>query len=249
MGINYKYLLFTLFCFLSIGVESALSQPLETTIPKSSTSYEVGFTFHKLAGTEPNYKKWVDVYLGEKLSTYGEEGKKEQFRRAHSSFRNQFLNYNLNTHDTIIINLPAMIEIVSFENRYLMNIDVGSDADFIIKETPEMKINLVVPELEDKLKHIIPEHEYKHIIKASNLNFEKPQSIRLILKLKPVSVDAKKPAQIGKDEYWLMLMKFESYEIWHPYNDTKYWSFTSEEDRKKELMDLRSLYKSPNDDN
>ena len=212
--------------------------------PESSPTHVIGFTFHKLAGTKPDYTKWVDVYLEGKLQGYGEEGAREQIRQTRLKFVNNFNNFHLVDNEEIIVVLPAKVEIVPFEAKYLMNVSVDGGLDFIIKETPERLINLVVPDLEDKLKPVISRDDYKDIKKASGLKFEKPEIVNLVLKLKPVSVDADKPIQVHGKEYWLMLMEFETYEIWHFKHLKKYWTYITEEEKQQKLDELRSLYKT-----
>jgi len=211
--------------------------------PESTPTHVIGFTFHKLAGTEPDYSKWANVYLDGQLRGYGDEGKKEKIRQTRSRFVNNFNNFRLDKQDDIVIVLPAQVEIVPFESRYLLNIDLAAGTDFIIKETPERLINLVVPDLGDKLKTIIDREDYKDIKKASGLSFEKPEPVNLVLKLKPVSVDAEKPLHIDGEDYWLMLMEFSTYELWEYRNVMRYWVYISEEEKQKKLDELRSLYK------
>ena len=143
--------------------------------------------------------------------------------------------------------LPAKVEIVPFEAKYLMSVSVDGGLDFIIKETPEKMINLVVPDLEDKLKPVISRDDYRDIKKASGLKFERPEIVNLVLRLKPVSVDAEKPIRVNGKEYWLMLMEFSTYELWHFKHLTRYWTYITEEEKKKKLEELRSLYKTDED--
>ncbi len=238
-----NYTLLAILCLLSMGGNHAYAQAKEKVIPESTPTHIVGFTFHKLADTTPNYSKWAEVYLKGKLNGFGEEGKKERIKRIKSSFRSTFNNFNLENHEEVIIKFPARMEIIPFEGRYLMSISVGAGLDFIIKETPERLINLVVPDISEKLKTVISKKDYANIRKSSGLNFEKPQNLILILKLRPVSVDNEKPVSIEGKEYWLMLMKFETYELWSDRRDVHYWDYITEEDKQKKLDDLRSLYK------
>lgn len=210
---------------------------------EQSPTHVVGFTFHKLAGTEPNYDQWAKVYLKGKLDNYGEEGKKERLRRMKAQFYTNFKNFSIRPEDEIAIVLPAKMEIVTFESRYLVNINIGASLDFIIKQTPERYINLVVPGLEESLKPVIAQEDFKEIRKASGYNFEMPASVSLLLRLKPVSVDAEKPIKIDGKEYWLMLMEFVTYEIWDANGTRHYWDYITEKQRKQKLDELRSLYK------
>lgn len=211
-------------------------------MPESSPTHVIGFTFHKLAGTEPNYNQWVDVYLKGKLLGYSDLARQERIRAARSRFVANFNNFFLEHHPEIVATLPAKLEVIPFEGKYMMNISLGADLNFLIRETPEYAINFVVPNLEEKFKTIISVKEYNKLKDASGYKFEKPQNVSIALRLKPVSVDASEPLTVDGKEYWLMLMEFVTYEVWHNRGLYHYWDYVTEEQKRQKLEDLRALY-------
>ena len=91
-----RFLLFGGLFLLSVFWTShPYAQASDEEMPPQSPTHVVGFTFHKLAGTEPDYAKWAEVYLKGKLNNYGEEGKKEKIRRTKAQFYTNFKNFKV----------------------------------------------------------------------------------------------------------------------------------------------------------
>jgi hypothetical protein len=241
-----KFKLFlVLSLILSLSSSFAHSDPIdEPVLLKTTSNHEIAFTFHKLAGTEPDYNSWVKSYLKDRMIGYGEQGQRHIVENTRKLFENHFKNFTPSKYSEIVLSLSARAEIVPFGERRMLNISLGQENIFIVRQTPEFNINIVVPGLEDKLSVMILEEDYKDITRASGNTFEKIVPITLLLRLRPVSVDAKKPLLIDSQEYWLLLANFITFEIWNDRGTSLFWKYISEEQREEKLRELRSLFKA-----
>lgn len=238
-----KLLLLTL-VLVCLGPGAALA---ENNIPKPSTSLEVGFAFHKLSQTEPDFSEWALIFIEDDKQQYGPEGQRRLFEQTKQSLIRLYRNYNTET-ETLRINLDAKIEIVPVsedqENAesYLVNIFFEDGVPFISKSIPAYEINLVVDDLENKLKPIISRHVYLKADGLLNFRFGQKSNIIVSIELTPQHADGARPIEIGGETYFLMLADIKSFQIWDSSGYRKIWEYDGSE-IGAELEELKSLYK------
>ncbi|MCB9973766.1 MAG: hypothetical protein H6854_04305 [Rhodospirillales bacterium] len=217
----------------------------ETTL-KPTPSHVLGYIFHKLSNTAPDFDLWVRIYKKAMPQGLDAEQQLNYTNHLKQKFIREFTEFNPEEASPITMVFPAIMKASAFETRELLEIQFKGEYQYLIREIPGYPLNIIIPDLEDRLSPLIDKEEYKNIVKASGgQTFEYFQPIQLVLKLAPVSADAHKPFVIDGKDYWLLLFNFITFEIWDERGVYKIWSFVSEEEKKKNLNELRSLYQEP----
>lgn len=220
-----------------------------------STIQKTAFIFYKMTGLTPDYDRWVESMTKREVGKYGELGKREYLLDLRMRLESQFEMTNPDR-ETLVISHPAILEAVPVDRdnpdqRYI-NIYFEESPPFFSKRLPDRNIQIIVPDLEEKLNMFISGEEYERMSSLFYDGIKDKNLVTLKLMLKPVAADADKPIEKDNTNFYLFLTELQDFEIYNEIARDRVWPLPElqptpeeikEQEDKEMLDDFMNKYK------
>ncbi len=242
---SYKYIFAKILSvFLFIGLTSFSVEPANAHDPVSS-SMEIGFAFYKMANTSPDFQKWMMESEEYKNASFGDKTK--LLVKGIDDMRKQFHAF-APEEDQLIVGVDGRAVVLpSAEDSrypYTLNLLLGDDeVDFFPYEIAGEWIAVVVKDMPKYLTHNLTQANYDQI--QHNLGMPLPltlkKNMKIIFKMKPVSVDAEKPLAMNGHDFWLMMAEPATVSLWR--RDSFVWETKASWYNSDTEIELRKLFR------
>lgn len=204
-------------CVLVLSLE-ALARPDHYT---PSTAYEIGYAFYKLAGSRPDFNRWVErseAYQMARLSDRPQMLVDEGLR-----MRQDFKNFDPATDFLVIktdvtVHIPTDMELKAKRApRPYLTIQFEDDSrmPYFPFEVAGQWIAVGVGDL--KSYQVTPLTDRQTADMRQMLNhgpYKGTTKLEMVLKLRPVSVDAAKPLLLDGQNQWMMMTEVAELSLW-----------------------------------
>lgn len=223
-----------IFCIfmLSLTAISISDSNANEDIPfvKTSPATEIGIAFYKLAGYEPNFKKWIEGSLA--YIRAPKNDKPAILANSIVKLQRKFNEYNPETKGLQIVS-RGYIRLIKEDNleeknSYQLILKLGEideKVEYFPFKIADQWIAIVPENLESELNNYLTKLDY-YRVSAICPELKKPgysKKVRIVFKLNPFMVDATAPILINKNELWLMMVKIDNISVWFERENALIW--------------------------
>ena len=228
---NKNFFTFFLLTLLFVSPLAASDEAI-----KKSSTKQIAFLYYKMIDRVPDYDLWTHEYTKADIDNYGQLGKREYVHKVRTKLMNDFYNVKPET-DLIMVQIHANLEPLTFEgtkqDKVYFNIYFDESPPFIAKRIPEFNINIVVPDLEEKVRLSMSKFDYDRLNKTFYGGIRKRNDVMLQLTLKPIVADVENPIIRNDKKYALLLTKLLEYEIFNDSGKRRLWPLPPTEEEIK----------------
>lgn len=222
-----------------------------------STNLDIEFAFYKTANSKPNFDALSAMISEEYVQDLGPENKIRHLKQTKAQLEAEFYSIKPGQDGLIAIEIPAQLEFINMEESarnplqpsYISIFfeDDSKTPPFMIKTLSDLKVNLIVSNIENFLTIEFNDMERKNLSSrypyAKNSKKTAMLPIRLRMKLKPLRVDDGGPINVKGQEVWLMLNEMAEMQILTMEDDSLIWTERAPWYEKKSLDKIMRLYK------
>ena len=213
---------------------------------KYSSGELVGFAFYKLAGTRPDFAKWITESEGYAQTSYNERSLYLQTHiyRLEEGFFAYHPDEDLITVTAIVpIRFPTLTQeekLGRYANVKPIRIDNSDHYPFKIGD---QQIAVIPQQFEKFSEILVKNHDYDNILKVmgGRTNIDKTLSATVRISFRPVKADTVTPMDIEGRPMWLMTADIGSFELWDQLDHNFLWSYSAswyKPEKTNELLDL-----------
>ena len=180
---------------------------------------KIGFAFHKLAGFDPDFESWI--YNSETYKNAAPAEKVNYLRNEVYRLQNGYYNY-MPDQDLISLELPGKIYSLkgfkAAKDAVPTNIKISFDDiqdNYLAFPVGDLWVAIVIKDLEKMTNLALNAEDYAGFATALSPQnvYIKNYDVRIVVKLRPLSVDTNAPIEMGGLEMWLMLAEIGSMDV------------------------------------